>query len=108
MKLIELKCKNCNGTMTANADLDKVTCNYCGTTLLINDGNMTPIERVIKRIGKEIEKSRIYKSSEEYNKKLEVERKDIEEKNKMLIKYMFILLIFFLLFMIVFVILTNN
>ena len=37
MKLIELKCKNCGAILKADAELDKITCEFCHTTFKIDD-----------------------------------------------------------------------
>jgi len=37
MKLIELKCKNCGAKLEVNSELDKFTCNFCGTENFIDD-----------------------------------------------------------------------
>lgn len=36
MKLLKLKCPNCNADLEINSNLDKFTCNYCGTTSLLD------------------------------------------------------------------------
>ena len=45
MKLVKLKCENCGATLDANKNLEKITCNYCGAEILIDD-EATKIKRV--------------------------------------------------------------
>ena len=47
MNLIELKCKHCGGIMKINSDLSEITCNYCGTKILIDDAALE-LDRVEK------------------------------------------------------------
>lgn len=37
MKLIKLKCDNCNATLEINSELNEIICNYCGNKILIDD-----------------------------------------------------------------------
>ncbi len=37
MDLIELKCKKCGGDLQVNSELSEITCNFCGTKMLIDD-----------------------------------------------------------------------
>ena len=76
MKLITLKCPGCGATLDVNKELETATCNYCGKKIMVEDENCSKEERIIKTIGKEIEKFRNYKSSEEYQKKLEIKHKE--------------------------------
>jgi len=76
MKLVTLKCPGCGATLDVNKELETATCNYCGKKIFIEDENTSKEERIIKTISKEIEKFRNYKSSEEYQKKLEIKHKE--------------------------------
>ena len=37
MKLIESRCPKCEAPLTFNGNLSTVTCNYCGTTFIVDD-----------------------------------------------------------------------
>ncbi len=37
MKLIKLECPNCKSILEVNEEMKKFTCNYCGTTTLLDD-----------------------------------------------------------------------
>lgn len=76
MKVITLNCPGCGATLDVNKELETATCNYCGKKILVEDENCSKEERIIKTIGKEIEKFRSYKSSDEYQKKLEIKHKE--------------------------------
>lgn len=52
MKLIKLKCPNCNANVEVNKDLERATCNYCGTNFIIEDEKETNEERIIKAVRK--------------------------------------------------------
>lgn len=73
MKIIKLKCPNCNADVEVNEDLEKAFCNYCGNEFLIEDENITKEERIIKAISRKEEKDRKYYASEDYEKKLDAE-----------------------------------
>jgi len=45
MKLIKMKCENCGATLDVNKNLEKITCNYCGAEILIDD-EATKLKRV--------------------------------------------------------------
>lgn len=32
MKVVKLKCPECNANLEVNSDLENITCNYCGAT----------------------------------------------------------------------------
>ena len=37
MKLVKLECPNCKSVLEVNEEMKKFTCNYCGTTTLLDD-----------------------------------------------------------------------
>ena len=73
MKLVKLKCPNCNAEVEVNKDLENAVCNYCGSNFLVEDENVTKEERIIKAVSKKQEKDREYYASEAYEKKLKIE-----------------------------------
>lgn len=77
MKLIKLKCPNCNANVEVNKDLERATCNYCGTNFIIEDEKETKEERIIKAVRKKEEKDREYYASDDYRKKLNAEDRSI-------------------------------
>lgn len=72
MKVVKLKCPECNAILEVNSDLDNITCNYCGAKVTIEDENESKTERVIRRLGNELKKSRSYYSSDEYKERLKI------------------------------------
>lgn len=78
MKVVKLKCPECNAILEVNSDLDNITCNYCGAKVTIEDENESKTERVIRRLGNELKKSRSYYSSDEYKERLKIQ----DEQNK--------------------------
>ena len=79
MKVVKLKCPECNAILEVNSDLDNITCNYCGAKVTIEDENESKMERVIRRLGNELKKSRSYYSSDEYKERLKIQD---EQDNK--------------------------
>lgn len=79
MKVVKLKCPECNAILEVNSDLDNITCNYCGAKVTIEDENESKTERVIRRLGNELKKSRSYYSSDEYKERLKIQD---EQKKK--------------------------
>lgn len=77
MRMISLKCPNCQGELKVNEELETATCNYCGSIIKLEDENETKEERIIKAQGrqkqKEKESERKYYASDDYKKKLEIE-----------------------------------
>ena len=41
MKLVKLTCPNCNAKLEVNSEMKQFTCNYCGTTTLLDDESVT-------------------------------------------------------------------
>lgn len=56
MKVVKLKCLECNAILEVNSDLDNITCNYCGAKVTVEDENESKTERVIRKLGNEIKK----------------------------------------------------
>ena len=84
MKLIKLKCPNCNADIQANEELEKATCNYCGASFAIEDENITKEERILKTKSRIEEKAkeadRKYYASDEYKKKIDIEKETTIER----------------------------
>lgn len=70
MKLVNLKCPNCQANVEVNGDFEEAVCNYCGTKFLVEDENATEEERIIKAVSKKEKKDRDYYASNDYKKKL--------------------------------------
>lgn len=80
MNLIELKCKECGASLKANAELKKVSCNYCGVVFFIDDGTTA-------HVYKKIDEARIKEAETNGQirlKELEMEAKEKEYKRKVL------------------------
>ena len=66
MELIQLKCPNCSAELTANRELTKMTCNYCGAIVMVND-SASKVDRILNSVTSASE--RMLKANEEYQKK---------------------------------------
>lgn len=82
MKLIDLKCPNCHSSLKVNEELDIITCNYCGSTIKIEDENDSPFGKILKTISFLSDKSRKYHSSEEYKKRLAIKNEEYKKSMK--------------------------
>ena len=45
MKIVKMKCENCGAKLEVNKELDKISCNFCGSENLIDD-EATELKRV--------------------------------------------------------------
>lgn len=79
MKLVEMKCPNCNGQLKVNTEKDFIVCGYCHTEFKIDDGTIRTEthhtytdEAKIKEIDAktELEKIKIEKEKREGKTKL--------------------------------------
>lgn len=84
MKVVKLKCPECNASLEVNSDLDNIICNYCGAKVTIEDENESKTERVIRRLGNELKKSRNYYSSDEYKERLKIKNEQDKKTLKQL------------------------
>jgi len=84
MKLLNLKCPNCNATVQVNSDFETAVCNYCGAEFLVQDENETNEERIIRIKAKmdenAKEKERKYYASDDYKKRLDIEKETTVER----------------------------
>lgn len=80
MKLIEIRCPNCNGELKVNPEKEKLVCGYCHTEFLVDD----EVEKVETHhiITNEAEIKRVESEKEIEMKKLEMEEKKREESKK--------------------------
>jgi len=81
MKLIELKCPSCGAKLTVSNQLKKFTCNYCGTTTMLDD-EIIKIEHTFNNL----EKEEIFKRIDGFIK-LDNYHKAIEESEELKKKY---------------------
>lgn len=105
MKLITLRCPNCNSQLEVNGELTQATCNYCGATILIDD-EVNKVKFVnTKEAGYEFEKGRQQAQLEQdpeyikrqreldayerYEASLTPEQKERLEKKRKIAKYVF-------------------
>ena len=49
MKIVDAKCKNCGAELTFDSDKTMLFCPYCGTKLLIIDGDEVKAEKELKK-----------------------------------------------------------
>ena len=79
MKIISLKCPECNATLSIEGDRKYCFCQYCGTKILIDDGSTTHTYR-------KVDEARIREADVKENirlRELEIEEKKIEVKENM-------------------------
>ena len=93
MEIKELKCPVCGAPLNTCGDTDIITCDYCKSCFLL-EKNLTSGERIIKAIGKEINKAMKYMNSDEY--KEVVHRNNKMAATILLITLGIIIAIFFL------------
>ena len=58
MKIVDAKCKNCGAELTFDSDKTMLFCPYCGTKLLIIDGDEVKAEKVRADAYREVELAR--------------------------------------------------
>lgn len=80
MKIVNLKCPQCNATLEVNENQNYTICKYCGTKLTIENENETKVERLFRKYNN-------YVNSEEYKEK----QKKREEENKKATKWAIII-----------------
>lgn len=84
MKLISLKCPSCDAVIEVNKDFETAVCNYCRTEFLLEDENQTKEERIIITKAKMEEQAKIldrkYYASDDYKKKLDIEKETSFER----------------------------
>ena len=68
MKLITLNCPKCGSRLDVNEDLKSFTCNYCGTTTLIDDEIKRFKYENMEQSGYEFELGRIKAQENQKNK----------------------------------------
>lgn len=72
MQLIKTKCPNCGAELEINAELKQATCNYCGSTFLIDDEVKNLHIDNAEKTGYEFENGRIKANSD--NREVVLER----------------------------------
>ena len=75
MKMMEVKCPNCNGQLSIAEDRADCYCEYCGTHILIDDG----VKRTINIIRDEAKLKELEEDREIRRLKEELARIDIEK-----------------------------
>lgn len=71
MKLVKLKCEGCGAILKVNEELKKITCNYCGTEFLVDDGST-------KHTYRKIDEARIKEA--EVSEKIKLKELELEEQ----------------------------
>jgi len=86
MKLIKIKCENCGSTLEFNEELDKITCNYCGTVNIIDDEatKLKRIEEAKLKARKDNHEQSMKEKEDILNQEIELQKKkeELEENNK--------------------------
>jgi len=81
MKLIKMKCESCGAILDVNKSLEKITCNYCGEEILIDD-EATKVKRV-EEAKLKARKDNHEQSLKERNDNLEQEVKEKKIKDEL-------------------------
>lgn len=82
MKVINLKCPNCNGILEINYGENVVTCKYCGTKVSIENENATTSDKILNILERKMKETKDYHNSPEYKK---------EEKKTIIIAWVVII-----------------
>lgn len=101
MNIINKKCPNCQSNLKVSQEDEMVICEYCGTSFLVQNENETKTEKIIKRFGKELKKSRDYYSSDSYKERIRIKNEEKIKKIKtsvIILSIIFIPTIFFCIF----------
>lgn len=72
VKTVSLHCKDCNGTLTVDAERNILACPYCGSSQLIIDSDTVAAEKIKQEAYKEVEEG-----------KRQIEREKLEHELKM-------------------------
>ena len=72
VQVIQLRCKNCGGIMTADPDNQIIACKYCGSQELIIENSKVTIERIKSKTARDIRE--IDYKQHESQKDLELEK----------------------------------
>ncbi len=78
MKLVKLECPNCNAKLEGSSDLKQFTCNYCGTTTVLDDEKVT-VNSVSSKLKNSIEDLKDYYENGNYDAAIELACSLIDE-----------------------------
>ena len=95
MKLVEMKCKNCNAKLEVDEDAKNATCNFCGATFKIDDEVKHIKYDDMEQSGYEFEKGRL-RAREEHRNNRRNGRHDNDESKKKRSIWFYILFLMFL------------
>lgn len=89
MKLIKLNCPNCNSVLEVNEEMKQFTCNYCGTTTLLDD-EIIKVKHISSNLTNLLADIEDYYDNGNYLKCYEMANELIKEypKNKKLLSYL--------------------
>lgn len=97
MKVVNLKCPQCNAILEINDNSNYAICKYCGTKVSIENENETKVERMLRKYNN-------YINSEHYKEKMKIK----EEENKKAAKLSIIVCFTFILLTIILVKFVKN
>lgn len=87
MKLIAVKCPQCDATIDIDENRKSCFCSYCGAKIIIDDGSRTYTHVFIdKTREKEIELEKLKLAKEEENRRLRIEAENRRNKQIMICK----------------------
>ena len=88
MKLVKLTCPNCNSILEVNDEMKQFTCNYCGTTTLLDD-EIIKVKHTSSKLSNLLEDLKDYYDSGNFIKCYEMANELLEDypKNKEILSY---------------------
>ena len=78
MKLVKLECPNCKAKFDVNEDMKKFTCNFCGTTTLLDD-EVTRVKYYSSKLDSIINEIEEYYDNGNYKKCIDIAKKYLDE-----------------------------
>lgn len=86
MKIVKMKCENCGAKLEVNKELDKISCNFCGSENLIDDEatELKRVEEVKLEARKQNHEQSLKEREDEFYQevKLKKEKEELEYKEK--------------------------
>ena len=96
IKIVQMKCQDCNGIMDVDEDKQILFCPYCGSKKLILENDDVIIEKI--RSSAELEKERIHKDVELAKQSHEIKVKKHDFKEEILSIILVVIAIIFFMF----------
>lgn len=79
-KTIQLRCRSCNGVMTADEETPVLTCKFCGSKELMQESDDVKIQRIKSKTYKEVELEKMKHEERKEMRQEEKEKNQAQEK----------------------------